>query len=100
MPHDGGVAQLWRLPDAKGNVGLISPVSAHFCGKCNRMRLTADGKLKPCLHASQEYNLKGLDYAGMKEVLEEAIWNKPAWHGDLDAHHQSQAGRNMNQIGG
>ena len=36
----------------------------------------------------------------MKQVLEEAIWNKPAWHGDLDAVHRSQAGRNMNQIGG
>ena len=41
-----------------------------------------------------------LDFAGMKAVLEDAIWNKPAWHGDLDALHRSQAGRNMNQIGG
>ena len=98
--HDGGVAKLYRLPDAKGNIGLISPVSAHFCGDCNRIRLTADGKLKPCLHSADEYSLKGLDFAGMKQVLEEAIWNKPAWHGDLDALHRSQAGRNMNQIGG
>ena len=98
--HDGGVAKLYRLPGAKGNIGLISPVSAHFCGDCNRIRLTADGKLKPCLHSADEYSLKGLDFAGMKQVLEEAIWNKPAWHGDLDAVHRSQAGRNMNQIGG
>ena len=98
--HDGGVAKLYRLPGAKGNIGLISPVSAHFCGDCNRIRLTADGKLKPCLHSADEYSLKGLDFAGMKQVLEEAIWNKPAWHGDLDALHRSQAGRNMNQIGG
>lgn len=98
--HDGGVATLYRLPGAKGNVGLISPVNAHFCGKCNRIRLTADGKIKPCLHSADEYSLKGLDFAGMKKVLEEAIWNKPAWHGDLDAVHRSQAGRNMNQIGG
>ena len=41
-----------------------------------------------------------VDFAGMKAVLEDAIWNKPAWHGDLDALHRSQAGRNMNQIGG
>lgn len=97
---DGSVAKLYRLPGAKGNIGLISPVSAHFCGECNRLRLTADGKLKPCLHSSEEYSLKGLDYAGMKAVMEQAIWNKPAWHGDLDALHRSQAGRNMNQIGG
>ena len=98
--HDGGVAKLYRLPGAKGNIGLISPVSAHFCGDCNRIRLTADGKLKPCLHSADEYSLSGLDFEGMKKVLEEAIWNKPAWHGDLDAVHRSQAGRNMNQIGG
>lgn len=100
VEHDGGVAKLYRLPGAQGNIGLISPVSAHFCGECNRIRLTADGKLKPCLHSADEYSLKGLDYADMKAVLEEAIWNKPAWHGDLDALHRSQAGRNMNQIGG
>ena len=98
--QDGGVAKLYRLPGAKGRIGLISPVSAHFCGDCNRIRLTADGKLKPCLHSADEYSLKGLDLAGMKQVLADAIWNKPAWHGDLDALHRSQAGRNMNQIGG
>ena len=97
---DGGVARLYRLPGAQGNIGLISPVSAHFCGECNRIRLTADGKLKPCLHSADEYPLKGLDFAGMRAQLEKAIWNKPAWHGDLDAAHRSQAGRNMNQIGG
>ena len=97
---DGGVAKLYRLPGAKGNIGLISPLNAHFCGECNRLRLTADGKLKPCLHSSDEYSIKGLDADGMKAVFEEAIWNKPAWHGDLDAVHRSQAGRNMNQIGG
>ena len=100
VAQDGGVAKLYRLPGAKGNIGLISPVSAHFCGDCNRIRLTADGKLKPCLHSADEYSLKGLDFAGMKAVLEEAIWNKPAWHGNLDALHRSNAGRNMNQIGG
>ena len=100
VEQDGGVAKLYRLPGAKGNIGLISPVSAHFCGDCNRIRLTADGKLKPCLHSADEYSLKGLTPDGMKRVLEEAIWNKPAWHGDLDALHRSQAGRNMNQIGG
>ena len=63
-------------------------------------RAEADGKLKPCLHSGDEYSLKGLDFDGMKAMLEEVIWNKPAWHGELDAIHRSQAGRNMNQIGG
>ena len=100
VAQDGGVAKLYRLPGAKGNIGLISPVSAHFCGECNRLRLTSDGKLKPCLHAPDEYSVKGLDFDGMKAVMENAIWNKPAWPGDLDALHRSQAGRNMNEIGG
>jgi len=98
--HDGGVAKLYRLPNALGNVGLISPINAHFCGECNRIRLTADGKLKPCLHSGDEYSLKGLDFAGMKAMMEDVIWNKPVWHGEMDAEHRSQAGRNMNQIGG
>ena len=97
---DGGVAKLYRLPGAQGNVGLISPLNAHFCGTCNRIRLTADGKIKPCLHSDVEYSIKGMDFDGMKAELERAIWNKPQWHGDLDAAHRSKAGRNMNQIGG
>ena len=100
VSHDGGVAKLYRLPGAKGNIGLISPLNAHFCGECNRLRLTADGKLKPCLHAADEYSIKGLDFEGVKAVMEQAIWNKPAWHGDLDAVNRSKAGRNMNEIGG
>ena len=100
VSHDGGVAKLYRLPGAKGNIGLISPLNAHFCGECNRLRLTADGKLKPCLHAADEYSIKGLDFEGVKAIMEQAIWNKPAWHGDLDAVNRSKAGRNMNEIGG
>ena len=100
VAKDGGVAKLYRLPGAKGNIGLISPISAHFCGECNRIRLTADGKLKPCLHSGDEYSIKGLNREEMKAVFEQAIWNKPAWHGDLDAINRSKAGRNMNEIGG
>ena len=100
VPRDGGVAKRYRLPGAKGNIGLISPVSAHFCGDCNRIRLTADGKVKPCLHSGVEYPLKGLDFGGMRAQLETAILGKPQWHGNLDAVHKSGAGRNMNQIGG
>ena len=100
QPADGGVARLYRLPGALGRVGLISPVNAHFCAACNRIRLTADGKLKPCLHSAEEYSIKGLDREGMRSVMERAIYNKPAWHGELNAQNPSYAGRNMNQIGG
>lgn len=100
VPKDGGVAKLYHLPRAMGNIGLISPVSAHFCAECNRVRLTADGRVKPCLHSNAEYPLKGLDFSGMRAQLEKAIWEKPRWHGSLDAAHHSGAGRNMNQIGG
>ena len=100
LPQEGGAAKLYRLPGALGNVGLISPVSAHFCSGCNRLRLTADGKLKPCLHSSAEYPIKGLDKAGMTAVMREAILGKPEWHGLLDYANRSQSARSMNRIGG
>jgi len=100
VPPDGGVARLYRLPGAMGSIGLISPVSAHFCAACNRIRLTADGRIKPCLHSGGEYALKGLDYDGMVEALQHSILCKPSWHGALDAENHSRAGRSMNQIGG
>ena len=100
LPGDGGVARLYRLPGALGSVGLISPVSHQFCSACNRIRLTADGKLKPCLHSGAEYDLKGLSYEGMVEQFQRAILDKPACHEELTAQKRSQAGRNMNAIGG
>ena len=96
----GGVARLYRLPGAEGRIGLISPLSRHFCGECNRIRVTADGKIKPCLHSSAEYSLKGLDTDGMREVLCTAIAEKPAAHVPLSATEMSEAGRSMNRIGG
>lgn len=100
VPHDGGVARLYHLPGAQGDIGLINPVSSHFCGTCNRIRLTADGKLKPCLHSDQEYSIKGLNPADMREMMVQAIMAKPACHAPLSMEERSQAGRNMNQIGG
>ena len=97
---DGGVAALYKLPGAQGKIGLISAVSQHFCGSCNRIRLTADGKLKPCLHSSQEYNIKGLGYDQVVETMRQAIQAKPACHVPLSAQEHSEAGRSMNQIGG
>lgn len=98
--QDDGVARLYRLPGGRGRVGLISPVSRHFCSACNRLRLTAEGALKPCLHSGEEIPLRGLHGRALREALEEAILRKPAAHGDLTAGHRSQAGRSMNTIGG
>ncbi|MBR4078838.1 MAG: GTP 3',8-cyclase MoaA, partial [Christensenellaceae bacterium] len=93
-------ARLYRLPGALGNIGLISPISEHFCAKCNRIRLTADGRIKPCLHSSEEYSVKGLSYEEMKEQFERAIMSKPEFHCELSAVSGSHAGRSMNKIGG
>ena len=100
VPQNGGVAKLYRLPDGKGNVGLISPVHAHFCAQCNRLRLTADGRLKPCLHSNEEYPIKGMNYEEMLEQMKRAILSKPQCHGNLSYYQRSDAKRNMNQIGG
>lgn len=97
---DGGVARLYRLPGAQGSIGLISPVSDHFCASCNRIRLTADGKLKPCLHSAEEISLKGLSPEAMREAMRRAILEKPSCHAALSATQHSRAARNMNQIGG
>ena len=100
LPDDGSVAKLYRLPEARGNIGLISPVSAHFCAECNRIRITADGKVKPCLHSSDEISIKGLNEEQMLEKIKAAILEKPQWHGELSYYERSHARRSMNQIGG
>ena len=93
-----GVALLYRVPGWKGRVGLIDPISHRFCDQCNRIRITADGKIKPCLHSAGEFDLKGLDRAGMREVLRRAIGSKPGRHSL--AEQGSESARNMNEIGG
>lgn len=95
-----GVAERYRLPNGKGCVGLIHPVSAHFCASCNRIRITADGRVKPCLHAAEEYNIRGLDRDAMRKTLTQAIMAKPREHKTLSHCSYSDAGRSMNQIGG
>lgn len=100
LDQDGGVAKLYQLPGASGRVGLIRPISCEFCGDCNKIRLTADGKIKPCLHSDQEITLKGLLQDQMTEKIRTAILDKPQRRESLDADNPSQAGRDMNQIGG
>lgn len=97
---DEGVAHLYRMPGALGRIGLISPVSNHFCDRCNRLRLTADGMLRPCLHSQLEYSIKGLNKDEMLAQFIKAIEMKPDRHSELSYESRSEAGRNMNRIGG
>jgi cyclic pyranopterin phosphate synthase len=93
----------FRLPGARGIVGFISPVSNPYCGTCNRMRLTADGKFHLCLLNDDELDVKralrgGGGVAGVAEILLRAVGAKPTGH----ALHKgiSTEERNMFQIGG
>lgn len=94
-----GVAALYRIPGYKGTVGLINPMSHPFCSECNRIRVTADGKLKTCLHSAEEIVLKGLPAADVKECIASAIRNKPQRH-YMNERAKSESTRNMFQIGG
>ena len=94
-----GVAKLYMLPGALGTVGLISPISSHFCPTCNRIRVAADGMLKPCLHSSDEINLRGLRGVELENTIRSAISSKPQKH-RLDLGEISSSARNMNAIGG
>ena len=94
-----GVAKLYRLPGGLGTVGLISPISSHFCPTCNRIRVAADGMLKPCLHSAEEISLRGLSGERLEDVIRSAILKKPRKH-MLDTGKISASLRNMNAIGG
>ena len=98
--NKGSVAKLYHIDGALGNIGFISPVNDHFCADCNRIRLTADGKIKPCLHSNQEILVKGLKEDEIVEKIKEAIYSKPEKHDILSYTSRSHAERNMNQIGG
>jgi cyclic pyranopterin phosphate synthase len=80
-----GPARYFRFDGAAGVVGFISPISNHFCKECNRLRLTADGKLRPCLFSETEIDLKpalrnnGPD-AEIKRLIELSISVKPEGH--------------------
>jgi cyclic pyranopterin phosphate synthase len=100
LNKDDGVARLYQIPGTPGRVGLIRPISCEFCEGCNKIRLTADGKIKPCLHSNQEISIKGLMQEEMTEMMRTAILEKPERRETLDADNPSLAGRDMNQIGG
>ncbi len=92
-------ATYYKLPGGKGKVGLINPISCKFCTNCNRVRLTATGKLKLCLHSNREIDLKKVLREGrdLQEEIREAILTKEEEH---HLEKQEYISRNMNQIGG
>jgi cyclic pyranopterin phosphate synthase len=96
----GSVARRYRLPGAVGTVGLISPVSCSFCSECNRIRLTADGFMKPCLHSAAEFPLRGKHGDALRDAIRAAVNAKPEAHIDFTGAQRSESARNMNQIGG
>lgn len=93
-----GVARRYRLPGACGTVGIISPVSCDFCAECRRIRVTADGKMKGCLHSREEIPLRGLRGEALCRAIQRGISEKPARH--HLSRRPSDTPRNMNQIGG
>ncbi len=96
----GSVAKRYALPGAVGTVGLISPVSCSFCSECNRIRLTADGFMKPCLHSAAEFPLRGKHGDALRDAIRAAVNAKPEAHIDFTGAQRSESARNMNQIGG
>ncbi|MDR3588586.1 MAG: GTP 3',8-cyclase MoaA [Negativicutes bacterium] len=101
----GGPAQYYQLPESQGIFGFITPISEHFCGACNRLRLTADGRLKPCLLSNQEIDVKtplrtGADDAELAALFHQAVREKPQGHSLCPASGHPGFQRTMSQIGG
>ncbi|HHV35973.1 MAG TPA: GTP 3',8-cyclase MoaA [Syntrophomonadaceae bacterium] len=98
-----GPAEYYTLPNSKGSIGFIHAMSNHFCADCNRLRLTADGKLRPCLHDQHEVDLRdalrsGVGDKELQRLFRKAVSLKPANHHVATG--APEAGRGMCQIGG
>lgn len=98
-PLGWGPAKYFAFPGAKGTVGFISPLSRHFCSECNRLRLTAEGKLRPCLFSDREFDVREALRTGgedaVYQVFLQALGEKPDEH-----HDKVGTERKMVQIGG
>jgi len=97
--RSAGPAKSFRFEESSGTIGFITPMSEHFCATCNRLRLTADGKLYPCLFSDYGVDIKtplrtGAGYKEIRELFEEALKNKPEKH-SLKGNNQV-----MSKIGG
>jgi GTP 3',8-cyclase len=101
-PH--ATARVYRFADGRGRIGFIDPVSEPFCADCNRIRLTADGRLRTCLFSLNETDLRSPMRAGADERELEAIIRAAVWRKELK-HHVGEPGfiqpaRTMSAIGG
>lgn len=94
-----GVAERYTMPGWKGSIGLIRPMSCKFCAGCSRIRVTADGHLKTCLHGREELALAGLSHNALRETITQALGHKPEHH-QMDRGHASDSARPMSKIGG
>jgi cyclic pyranopterin phosphate synthase len=99
-----GPAQRYYVKGAKGEIGFISPVSSHFCAQCNRLRLTPDGGIRPCLFSDEEIDLKGIvrgsgGEGDIEEALHQALQAKPEGHHIGDVRFK-KCQRGMHAIGG
>lgn len=102
---ESSTSLVYRFSDgAPGRIGVIAPVSRPFCGACSRLRITADGKVRPCLFSRREWNIRRLlrDGAGderLRRFLVDATWTKQAGHG-IRSPGFAQPARPMSAIGG
>ena len=97
-------ARVYRFADGQGHIGFINPVSEPFCGDCNRIRLTADGKLRTCLFSLNETDLRAPLRSGatddeLEQVIRDAVWRKELKHHVNDPGF-IQPARSMSAIGG
>lgn len=104
ISRGNGPAKCYRMEGGHGSIGFISPMSNHFCGECNRLRLTADGKLRGCLYDKSEIDLKkALREGGSDEeilqLIVRAINSKPDRH-QMGKDKWGREDRKMYQIGG
>ena len=103
--HGNGPAVYYKRPGSEGGIGLISAIHGKFCRYCNRVRLTSQGQLKPCLSFDTGTDLvpalKGTDEE-LREVMRRAIYEKPEAHsfGDAENNDAHAEHRLMSQIGG
>ena len=89
---------------AGGRLGIVAPVSRPFCGDCDRLRITADGGVRPCLFSHEEWSLRPLLRGGASDAdvvrfIVDAAWAKQEGHG-IDAADFERPQRSMHMIGG
>ena len=102
-PHGNGPATYFQFPGAAGTIGVITPMSHNYCDRCNRMRLTADGQLRPCLFGEIQTDLRAALRAGaaLEPLIEQTLLIKPERHYLVQGSAAGSGGlRALSQVGG